>query len=1035
MKKIYLILVAVLMSLSTSAQTVVVVPDISKYTGTDQYVYNEADGKTYVRNNIGAYELYGLYEEVNTLTVKSADGVQKVSYLKNDNGAYIDLGYKPTKNTRIEAEFIATDGPDWKALYGTRFQANTQNGVEFPGTDNYSSGNGWKPGFAFFTTNGAINLGGETIAKDKMIFDQKIKTVQDATTADLKIYLDGVEASTIIDQTDEEVLRPLTNNCETSLYIFAINKHLPVIDGYNSDPNAFGDNSDPCINQWVTLYSLKIYEGSTLKYDLVPVLYKGKGGLMDDLSGNVFTSANEKDFVVPDEAGITVYEGKVVIYNGHSYQYTGGTFVDKGAVALGDEIADVSYKNMNNWTTYDDMKDVFEGKIEYNEVNGTNHIENYVGKGGYEPLWKAIETEPGVAYNYSFTFSCDAWESWTDQKMKAFVFSADKDFGSTNNGGDFGGEKTLGSYQLPTDATEDLPVSIDFQAVNNKSRLVFHFGYVKDETSYRFYFDNLKIRKYNYPAYPSLNAFGPQIEKLLPEIEEAELNTTVAIQKALDDAVTEAKASLDGNNLAAQQAALEKLQKAFSLAKDVDVTILQKTITIAKAEGVSTADAEDFIQNGTENKLSSTLDALRVARKVAHMETDNATYAGNALADGDFYLYNVGRKAYLTNGSDWGTHAALGFPGLEATLAANGDGYTIQFNELIQGEVGVADRGRDKFLGGSPYVDCWDENKGTYIFEPVSGKTNVFTIKGDRGYLAFDPDGAVDGGGIKHFNTVTAMWAEPKNEDAQWMLVSRADREAQLDKADAENPVDASFVIKNASFNKWADNGVEWTGINQYHYDGGDTRNFGDKNTEHYHGDDGDDTFSLSQSGINLPKAGWYELTVQAYFRDGEINPHVESVQNEVELAEAPVLWATFTEEETPLMYIHAEADKAPGEGTDTKIGNFPNSVEEAAKFFENGLYKNTLLFYVSAADLTDGMIGIDEISGVRKGSWIVADNFRLKYYGNGEQPTGIETVTVKTDGETTTTASPIIFNLAGQRLSSPRKGINIINGKKIVMK
>ena len=1006
------------MSLSTSAQTVVVVEDISKYTGTEQYVFNQKDGKTYARNNLGQYELYGVYEKVNTLTIKSATGVQEVSYLKNDNEAYIDLGYKPTKNTRIEAEFIATNGDAWKALYGTRFEANTRNDVEFPGTANYSAGNGWKHGFAFFTTNGAVNLGGEAVDKEKMIFGEKIKTIQDATTGALEIYKDGELANTITDS-------PLSADCETSLYILAINKHLPVIEGYNDDPNAFGANNDPCINKYVTLYSLKIYEGASLKYDLVPVLSDGKGGLKDKVSGNVFTSANEKDFVVPEESGITVYDGKIVICNNKVYKYTNGAFADLGDLTK-TAISETAYKNLNNWTTTDDHVDVFKDKIDYDETAGTNHIEHYTGTGGYEPLWFTVATEENQIYNFSFDFSCSAWNSWNaNEKMKAFIFS-NSDFGITNNGYNTDKGQTLGSYQLPTDETEGLAVSIDFTAAAATSTLVYQFGYVDDNQDFRFYFDHLNVSKYDLPTYPALNPFKPQLELLIPQVEKeaAELNTTDAIKAALDEALTQAKAVVNGTDLAAQKEALETLQAKFTLAKDVDVTILQKTIAIAKEEGVNTADAEDFVKNGTENKLNSTLNALRVARKVAHIETDNATYAGNAPTEGEFYLYNVGRKAYLTNGSDWGTHAALGFPGLEATLAANGDGYTIQFNELIQGDA------RDKFLNGSPYCDGAEGDKGTYTFEPVSGKTNVYNIKGDRGYLAFDPDGEVDGGGIKHFNTVTAMWATPKNEDAEWMLVSKADRLKQLDKATDENPVDASFVIKNASFNKYANLGGAWTGINQGWEWG--NRDFGDKNTEHFHGDKEESAFSLSQE-ISLPKEGWYELSVQAYFRDGNINPHVESVVNEETLADAPVLY--FNYEDKPLMYIHEEADKAPGEGTDTKIGNFPNNMMEAAKFFENGLYKNTLLFHVDAADLESAVIGIDENEGYRADSWIVIDNFRLKYYGNGEKPviTGIETV--KTDGETTTTTSPIIFNLAGQRLSSPQKGINIINGKKIVMK
>ncbi len=1035
MKKIYLILVAVLMSLSTSAQTVVVVPDISKYTGTEQYVYNEADGKTYVRNNIGAYELYGLYEEVNTLKVKSATGETQVDYLMSTNDAYINLGYIPKKNTKIEAVFEAQKDGDWLALYGNSFQANTRKvndqDVEFPGTadpTNFSAGNGWKHSLALFPNNGMMNMVNIDInfkekgeLDDSQIFNTKIKTVQDGVTGSLTVYDESdIEIASITDS-------PLPGDCATPLYVFAVNKHLPVIDGYNDDPNAFGANAGYCYNSKVKLYSLKIYEGSTLKYDLVPVLSDGKGALKDVNSGKFFYNANENgNFVVPEEAGITAYPGKMVIYEDKVYKYNDASekyeFVSN---AQWFPIANNNYQDMNNWVTNNDHMGIFKDK--WTKTENGYKIDPYVGTGGHEPLMIKIDSEKGNVYNYSFTSSWGAYNSWHNTEMHAYVCNF-WDLGTQESGLEVSGS-VLATQTFSFDGGENVPFSLDFVADRDDQTLVFQFGDVDDGKNFWFEFDNLLVQqKKGTEEYTAVNIFGPQIEKLLPEIEEAELNTTDPIQKALDDAVKEAKASLDGNNLAAQQAALEKLQKAFSLAKDVDVTILQKTIAIAKAEGVSTADAEDFIQNGTENKLNSKLNALRVARKVAHMEKDDAKYKGNAPAEADFYIYNVGRKAYLTSGSDWGTHAALGLPGLLATLAENGDGYTIQFQELKEGDA------RNRFLNGSPYCDGADDAKGTYIFEPVSGKPGVYNIKdSSRGYLAFDPDGDVDGGGLKDFNTVTALWTTPENEDAEWMLVTKEDREAQLDNATAENGVDVSYLIKNASFNKYADLG-QWSGINQSNQFG--RREFGDKNTEHYHSDEEETTFSLNQE-ITLPREGWYELTVQAYFRDGDINPYIESVTDETLAAEAGAVLYFGTNAETPLKYIHEEADKAPGEGTDTEIGNIPDGEDgmyQASKFFENGLYVNSLLFKADAADLVGGVIGIDELE-VRNGSWIVADNFRLKYYGNGEEPdiTGIETV--KTDGETTTTASPIIFNLAGQRLSSPRKGINIINGKKIVMK
>ena len=151
--------------------------------------------------------------------------------------------------------------------------------------------------------------------------------------------------------------------------------------------------------------------------------------------------------------------------------------------------------------------------------------------------------------------------------------------------------------------------------------------------------------------------------------------------------------------------------------------------------------------------------------------------------------------------------------------------------------------------------------------------------------------------------------------------------------------------------------------------------NFGDKNTETFNSQE----YDLSQT-ITVPKAGIYEVSVQAYYRDGNREPHATSVANSETLHQPAVLYAGAEEE--PLMYIHAEADKAPGEGTSTVAGEFPDNMMQASHFFQNGLYWNRVRVEVSDdnANLTIGIrkTGTDH----RDDNWIVADNFRIAYLG-----------------------------------------------------
>jgi len=63
--------------------------------------------------------------------------------------------------------------------------------------------------------------------------------------------------------------------------------------------------------------------------------------------------------------------------------------------------------------------------------------------------------------------------------------------------------------------------------------------------------------------------------------------------------------------------------------------------------------------------------------------------------------------------------------------------------------------------------------------------------------------------------------------------------------------------------------------------------------------------------------------------------------------------------------------------------------------------------------------------------TWFKVDNFRLTYYGGEStlKPSAIEPTIAKTN------APSAIYNLSGQRLQTLQKGINIIGGKKVIVR
>ena len=151
-------------------------------------------------------------------------------------------------------------------------------------------------------------------------------------------------------------------------------------------------------------------------------------------------------------------------------------------------------------------------------------------------------------------------------------------------------------------------------------------------------------------------------------------------------------------------------------------------------------------------------------------------------------------------------------------------------------------------------------------------------------------------------------------------------------------------------------------------------------------------------------------------------------------------------------MPIHIESGKYPGIGyymggmqmpgtylDDQGFGPQPYSAcsQAADDYFGAGLYQNTLVFYIPEDDPGHISFGVYKAydENTPGGDWIVMDNWRLKYYG-GEMldPDGIKGIE-SDEIKTVTTASKGIYNMLGQRLSKAQKGVNIINGKKVIKK
>ncbi len=465
------------------------IDNLTSYTGNDPYVYDNNTQKYYALNSNGEYEEYGVVTEVNTLKV-AGDAITEIEYIKSTNNAYINLNYIPKANSKAVCTMVAENGGDWKAAYGCGYYQN-----------------GWKDRFCFFTTNGAINLGGETIKKDSMVFSQKIVTVLDAVAGKLEIFGDdGVTLlSTITDS-------PKTADCKTPLYVFAQNKDVPGV-------STFTD----CYNPFMTLYGLKLYEGETLVMDLVPAINgEGKGGLKDKLTGTFYGSANNGEFELsPDgqamagESGITAYEGKIVIYNGHEYLYWNGEWKDQGAVAY-QSVPEIGtdYKNLSNWSYPGSAYDATFG---VNVFDGTtNTLNPYEGNGGWEPLWyKLSGLTKGESYRLSFNYTGTAWHSWSSYTTLPFVVWDAENVPNMSSADTNG---SLAFFLLPNTEVSNQPYSAIFTAVHEYATMCIQFGVCDDgshDPAFAFSFSDIKVEKrviptaYNEIVYADPNKYTP----------------------------------------------------------------------------------------------------------------------------------------------------------------------------------------------------------------------------------------------------------------------------------------------------------------------------------------------------------------------------------------------------------------------------------------------------------------------------------------------------------------------------------------------
>ena len=345
-----------------------------------------------------------------------------------------------------------------------------------------------------------------------------------------------------------------------------------------------------------------------------------------------------------------------------------------------------------------------------------------------------------------------------------------------------------------------------------------------------------------------------------------------------------------------------------------DNTFNGESAAEATWEGNSTNVILAVADNSQMNKVIVTL---------ADKNEETTTYkepVKPVIAEGTYYLYNVGGAGYLVGANSWGTRASISKVGgleVEAVMTPEGK-YELKTASLYAG----------KHLGFNGYVDNGDESNWTIT--PVEGQEGVYTLTSTGTNVLF-----WDGGEA----TTTSVGAMPETAvNAYWKIISSADRLAQLATASAENPVDATFLISNPNFGRNASNAAWTMDASNQNLSGGTDDN---RCAESFHA-----IFTLSQVLAKAP-AGKYELKAQGFYRQDD-----------------------GVEEDLPVFYANDKSGAFPA-----KTGA-ENSMNDASASFTKGEY-TIEPFQFSVFE--DGQLTIGA-KGTATHQWVIFDNFQLTY-------------------------------------------------------
>lgn len=372
-----------------------------------------------------------------------------------------------------------------------------------------------------------------------------------------------------------------------------------------------------------------------------------------------------------------------------------------------------------------------------------------------------------------------------------------------------------------------------------------------------------------------------------------------------------------------------------------------------------------------------------------------------ALAGETFYFQNVESGKYMDAGASWGTHAITSEVGHILTLEQTAD-HVFRINSHI------TNGGKDNYLTSDLYLDG---AATAWTFARV-GQTNAYVI-------------SCNGKAITEQNgNVVAANVVANSAAQQWKMVTKEERDAQLEEASEENPIDVTYLFHGVNFNRndndenayWNTSSVGSSTNRTYGIGGHNDADYGNSNyslawkKRSSIFQSVNSTFDVNQTVKNLPN-GTYLVTVQAFYRDGEASSTSKTVH------------ANFYVNSTSKA-IHSVRDES----------NAPTTQEEASAAFSQGKYKVEAIKVV----VTNGQIkfGVKKTTNTTStASWTCFDNFRFTYLGGANYAKGIidwdeipeEEIPLAIDEAESEAGVDATYNMDGTISNQQSKGVKIV--------